>query len=155
MIDLYDEFKYIIGAFHGEGIPYALCGGLAMAVHGLPRATVDIDLLVPRDHLQMAIELVGRLGFDIAANPMNLADGAVLIHRRSKTDPDSEDLLSLDLIEVTPPLEELWTMRQKVAWEGGELLVLDRQALIRMKSLRMSGMDRDDIKFLEEADHEG
>ena len=46
MFDLYEEFKSIISALEQRGIDYAVCGGLAMAVHGLARATVDIDLLI-------------------------------------------------------------------------------------------------------------
>lgn len=32
-----------------HGVEYALIGGAAMAVHGFPRMTKDIDLLLPRD----------------------------------------------------------------------------------------------------------
>jgi len=33
MQDLYAEFKAVIQGFGAEGIPYALCGGLAFAIH--------------------------------------------------------------------------------------------------------------------------
>jgi hypothetical protein len=46
MVSLYDELKALVAALNEEGVPYALCGGLAMAVHGFVRATEDIDLLV-------------------------------------------------------------------------------------------------------------
>ncbi len=46
MLDLLEELRNIIARVDAAGLPYALCGGLAMAVHGNPRATVDIDLLV-------------------------------------------------------------------------------------------------------------
>jgi hypothetical protein len=45
-MSLYSEFQQIIDAMDSNGIPYALCGGLAMAVYNLPRATMDIDLLI-------------------------------------------------------------------------------------------------------------
>ena len=48
MFDLYEEFKAIVAALGEQGIDYAVCGGLAMAVWGAPRATVDIDLLPHR-----------------------------------------------------------------------------------------------------------
>jgi hypothetical protein len=44
VFDLYEEFKAIVSALEEHRIDYAVCGGLALAVHGLPRATVDIDL---------------------------------------------------------------------------------------------------------------
>ncbi len=43
------------------GIPYAICGGMAMALHGYVRATVNVDLLVTADGLRQAHEhLEGR-----------------------------------------------------------------------------------------------
>jgi hypothetical protein len=45
MLDLYDEFASLIGALEAAGADYAVCGGLAMAIHGFPRATI----VAPRD----------------------------------------------------------------------------------------------------------
>ena len=44
MIDLYIELKALLQALETGGVPYALCGGLALMVYQRPRATVDIDL---------------------------------------------------------------------------------------------------------------
>ena len=49
-LDLAAELAAIVAALDEAGIPYALCGGLAVAVHGHARATQYIDLLVlPED----------------------------------------------------------------------------------------------------------
>jgi hypothetical protein len=45
MVDLIEELAAITRALDDAGIPYALCGGLAMAVHAHPRATIAIDIL--------------------------------------------------------------------------------------------------------------
>ena len=45
--DLVAELQSIARAFDRDGVEFALCGGLAVAVHGHVRATKDIDLLVP------------------------------------------------------------------------------------------------------------
>ena len=52
VLDLYDELKAVLSALEKAEVPYALCGGLALAVYGHPRATVDIDLLVPADFVR-------------------------------------------------------------------------------------------------------
>ena len=49
MIDLYVELKALLQALDTAGIPYALCGGLALMVYQRPRATVDIDLILPAE----------------------------------------------------------------------------------------------------------
>ena len=38
-----------------QGIPYAICGGHAVAFHGQPRTTDDIDVLVSQSNLQKAV----------------------------------------------------------------------------------------------------
>lgn len=49
-----DELIALVKAFDAAGIPYALCGGLAMAAHGWPRSTMDIDMLVEKDRIEDA-----------------------------------------------------------------------------------------------------
>jgi hypothetical protein len=45
--DLYRELTALIAALERAHLPYAVCGALAVAIHGAPRATKDIDILVP------------------------------------------------------------------------------------------------------------
>ena len=46
MLDLFDEFNKLVARFVECNIDYALWGGLALAVYGIPRATIDIDLMI-------------------------------------------------------------------------------------------------------------
>jgi len=39
------ELEQIVDAFRAAGISYALCGGLALGLHGQHRATQEIDFL--------------------------------------------------------------------------------------------------------------
>lgn len=41
MSSLSEEFVNFTETLNQEKIDYALCGGWAIAIHGLPRATVD------------------------------------------------------------------------------------------------------------------
>jgi hypothetical protein len=54
-----------------EGIPYAIGGAVALAAHGLPRSTADVDISVfaPPDRLERLFDAVERGGciFDRAA----------------------------------------------------------------------------------------
>jgi len=85
-----------------------LCGGLAVAVHGHPRATMDIDVLVRAEQLTSAIQVARGVGFDVHARKMwfGLRTGNPReMQRVSKLDPETNELLSLDLIVVGPELE--------------------------------------------------
>ena len=73
MLDLTEELQAITRTLAERGIEYALCGGLAMAVHGLARATVDIDLLVREEDQQRALEAAADLGFVLPAGDMTFA----------------------------------------------------------------------------------
>lgn len=40
------NFRDILSTFNAEGVEYLLVGAYAVAAHGLPRATGDIDLWI-------------------------------------------------------------------------------------------------------------
>jgi hypothetical protein len=150
VFDLYEEFKSIIAALEERGIDYAVCGGLAMAVHGLARATVDIDLLILGEDVDAVKASAKELGYAIDALPMTFAKGAIEIRRVSKIDPETGIVLSLDLLLVTPQIVGVWATRLQVNWDEGVLSVLAPKGLIELKSFRGSGQDLDDIKRLQE-----
>ena len=150
MLDLYDEFKAIIAALTEREIDYAVCGGLAMAVYGLARATIDIDLMIAADDFERVRQAVRPLGYVIEAQPTTFAKKAVEIRRLSKVDADSGDLLMLDCLLVTPQIEEVWNSRTESAWEGGTLRIVSRDGLIALKSLRANAQDVEDIKRLKD-----
>jgi len=148
VLDLYNEFRSLTQAIGDAGIEYALCGGLAMAVHAIPRATVDIDLMIEPGSLDEVRKVVGNLGYTVEAKPMAFAEGKVQIRRFTKLDPDSEDVLMLDLLLVTPAVREAWQTRARLEWGGGELMVVSREGLIQLKSIRGSAVDQEDISTL-------
>ena len=47
MATLLQELLDITSDLERNGIEYAVCGGLALTIHGFPRATFDIDVLIP------------------------------------------------------------------------------------------------------------
>lgn len=148
MLSLYDELKGLTLALAAIGIDYAVCGGLAMAIHALPRATIDIDLLILTDNLESVLQIARARGFTLSAKPMTFAQGKVEIRRVSKPDPEIGDVLMLDLLLVTTALNDVWEGREAVLWEGETLQVVSREGLIALKLLRLSGQDQDDIKRL-------
>lgn len=149
MLDLFDEFRALVDALELAGVEYAVCGGLAVAIHAHPRATLDVDLLVPAEQLDRAREVARRLGYLIETESLVIRKGVIEMVRLSKPDPETGDLLPLDLLLVTPALASVWTGRERVAWEHGSVPVVSRAGLVTMKRLRGSGQDLDDIRALE------
>jgi hypothetical protein len=60
-------FRDFVGAFERLNIPYALIGGLAVGVHGIPRPTHDLDftIAVDRARLPEFLQAVIELGYDV------------------------------------------------------------------------------------------
>ena len=119
-----------------------------MAIYGRARATVDIDLLIMSESLGPALTVATELGYDIRGLDMSFAKGAIEIRRVSKIDAESGHLLSLNLLLVTPEIQEIWDARVTADWQDGTLSVVSRHGLIRLKSLRNSTQDQADIASL-------
>jgi hypothetical protein len=149
VFDLYDELTAIVDLLETREIAYALCGGIAMAVHGYTRATEDIDLFMPPDEAGRAEIAVSDLGYNVRARPMIVSNGMMQIRRVSKIDPADGDLITLDLRLVTPASEGVWATRQRLIWRDRTISVVSREGLVTLKKFRSSKIDLADIEFLE------
>ena len=108
----------MVEALDVAGVPFAVCGGLAMSIHAHPRATIDIDLLAPVASLPRLKEALRPLGFEQReAAPARFAKGEIVIHRLTKYAPPDPDVLLLDVIEVGSGVS-------REAWETREMLRL-------------------------------
>ena len=143
---LYNELRKIIEVLDRNGIEYALCGGIAMAVYGSPRATVDIDILIPEESLESVIKLAAQLGYTIRGRDLNFDE--IKIRRVSKIDRVSKELITLDMLIVTSQIEKIWKTRIKTNLEGGKLSVVSREGLVALKEMAGRPQDIADIDAL-------
>jgi len=71
------DFKLVveklITAFKDAGIRYALMGGFALGLWGIPRATVDIDFLVNKDDMGKVNEIMTGLGYNLVYQSENVS----------------------------------------------------------------------------------
>jgi hypothetical protein len=144
-MDLEQELGSVLDALHAASVEYALCGGLALAVHGAPRATIDIDLLVQPEDAPRVRAIAQNLGFRFPALPMNFSN--IRIDRITKIAGDG-DTLMLDLLVATPELDQVWRDRQRLPWNGRQISVVSREGLVTLKMLRASKQDLADIERL-------
>lgn len=148
VMDLYHEFEKVVETLDAHHVPYALCGGLAMAVHGYPRATVDIDLLLKEKSVEAVKAALLPLGFEEIAYPMQL--GETFIRRLTKLEKGGPDYLVIDLLLTQGAASAFaWKTRVRRAWKEGRIPVVSKQGLIALKRLRSSKQDLADIAVLE------
>lgn len=150
-MDLRDELNRLIESLNEEHIPYALCGGMALAVHGHPRFTQNLDLLIRETDLEWMIEVAAGLGYQDISGWLKFNSGTdreTKIYRVVK--PLGAENLMLDLICVTLPFEEVWNSRTQFEISGRQMTVVSRAGLRTMKQI--SNRPQDLEKLDEPAD---
>lgn len=152
MATLLDEFKSITSALNEAGIEYAVCGGWAMAIHGLPRTTVDIDVMILGEDLDAAWGIAKKLGYDVEGLPLNF--DPVEIRRISKIDTETKYLYIIDFLLVTEKLRSVWNEREIREWPGGKTSTVSRAGLIELKRMAGRAQDLLDIENLLGTDDE-
>jgi cellobiose-specific phosphotransferase system component IIB len=148
MTTLLDELSQLISALDENEIEYAVCGGLSLAIHGFARATLDIDILIQAESLEKAYKIAAEKSYDIRGLDISFKEKTVEIRRVSKID-DTGEVLSLDLLLVTPQVQDVWETKEKIDFLGSRLSVVSREGLIKMKKLAGRPQDLADIERLE------
>lgn len=154
MSSLLEEFVNFTESLNQENVDYAICGGWAMAIHGLPRATVDIDLLISNEDLNKAWTIAQNLGYDVEGLPLHFHDGIIEIRRISKIDKESKRLFTIGFLLVTESLKDIWENREQIEWEDGKLWTVSREGLILLKTISGREQDLLDVKKLREVEDE-
>jgi hypothetical protein len=147
--DVITTLDVVIDALNAAGVVYALCGGLAVNLHGHVRATRDIDILLPREELDRARAAVRPLGFDIDAGPIPFGIGTPkerVLHRVSRI--VEGQLSTIDLMIVTPILEPAWASRVCARWRERDVWTVSLEGLARMKRLAGRPQDLADLDHL-------
>jgi len=149
MLDLFEESLQLLAALERADLEYAVAGAVALAIHGAPRATADIDLLVQGRDAERILEIARSRGFTVEAAPMRVGAG---IEVRRVTKLSGEEALTLDLLLVNESLDAIWRARQRVESSEGSLWVVSREGLIQMKAQAGRDQDLADIRRLQELD---
>lgn len=148
-MDLIAELAAVSRALDGAGVPYAVCGGIAVTIHGHVRATKDIVLLIRPEDRDRALQIVAGLGFDRQALPMTFGTGTPSErHVQRVTKLEAGESLTVDFLLVGPLYEGAWSDRESYAWEGTTLTVVSLDGLVAMKRIAGRTQDLADIERL-------
>jgi hypothetical protein len=154
-------FEPVFSALNRAEIRYVVVGGLAVVLHGHPRLTADVDLVVDLapTSARHAIEALLGLGLKarVPADPLGFADPlqrqAWISEKNlqvfSMFSP-SNPLLSLDLFVREPiPFEDLWSRAEAFDIGGVTVRVASLDDLITMKRVVGRPQDLLDVEALE------
>lgn len=152
-MDLLAEVVALATALDRANVPYAICGGVALAVHGAPRATRDIDVLARAADVPRLREAARGCGFTLEALPMTFSSSGITIQRFTKVLPDG-DALMLDVLVAEGALASVWDGRIRIALDettgGAQLSVVSREGLVTLKLAAGRPQDLVDVQKLEE-----
>jgi hypothetical protein len=148
-MQIIEELYRLTEAFAASGLDYAVCGGLAVAIHGRPRLTVDIDVLVAATDVSRAAQIAASVGFDDVAGWVDLPVNKLGIARLYRLNKISgTEFLTLDLLEADSPDNAIFSDRHAFEVQGRTIQSLSRAALIAMKRESDRTKDRLDVELL-------
>lgn len=154
-MDLEAELFAVLDALDGAHIEYAVCGGFAVAMHGHPRLTQDIDLLVQDVDLVRTRSAVGAIGYTLEGGEIRFDAGTPkerTLWRVSKA--VGPEVITLDVMLVGTLFRDVWAARERFTLPPRTITVVSRDGLAKMKRVAARPLDLDDLRQLGLPDEE-
>jgi hypothetical protein len=139
---LRDVFK----SFQQHEVKYVVIGGIASVLHGVPRATFDLDILIEATPQNAERLLQALLDAGLGTASLTSADD-LLSHEITIF----KDRVRIDVQTFTPGIsfQQAWKHRQVMSFQGDEFFVVSREDLIRSKRAAGREIDLEDVRLLE------
>lgn len=146
-----NQLQGVFSSFHSHDVRYVIIGGIAAILHGVPRATFDLDILIEAtpENAQKLLDALLDAGLGTAS--LTTPD-AVLAHEITIF----RDKVRIDVQTSTPGLDfvSAWTHRETMHYGGQVFYVVSRDDLIASKRAAGRARDLEDIRLLEVGDNE-
>ena len=144
------DLREFIELLNARGVEYVLIGGHAVAYHGYPRYTGDIDFFVrgTEANAQRVLEVLEAFGFggdDLDVSDLTTPGRIIQLGRP----PQRIDLVNqIDGVEF----EQVWTTRVLAHIDGIPVPVIGRDALLQNKRAAGRAKDLADVESLSDPD---
>ena len=144
---LHSDLKEFIELLNSEKVEYLIVGGLAVAFHGYPRFTGDIDILVRRnaDNAARVASVLNRFGFgELALDPTTFTTPNTVVQLGRP--PNRIDLLT-SISGVT--YDQAWRGKVSGTLDGTPVDFIGRNELIANKRASGRAKDLADLDYLD------
>lgn len=140
-----NRLQDVFRSFQRHDVKYVVIGGIACVLHGVPRATFDLDILIEATP-ENAERLLNAL-LEAGMGTASLTSAADLLAHEITM---FKDRVRVDVQTSTPGLtfEQAWTHRQVVSYQGQQFFILSRNDLIRSKRAAGRDIDLEDVRLL-------
>ena len=142
-----NRLQDVFRSFQRYDVKYVVIGGIASILHGVPRATFDLDILIEAtpENAQRLLDafLDAGLGTSALTSVPDLLANEITIFK---------DRVRVDVQTTTPGVSfaDAWARRKTVAYQGQEFFILSKEDLIRSKRAAGRAVDLEDVRLLEE-----
>ena len=138
--------KDVFSSLQRHKVRYIVIGGIAAVLHGVPRATFELDILIDTnpENARNLLEAFLEAGLGTAA----LTTAEELLSQEITI---FKDRVRIDVQTSTPGLkfEEAWERRETMEYQKQEFYVASRKDLIASKRAAGRPGDLEDVRLLE------
>jgi len=141
-----NRLQGVFASLHQHNVKYIIIGGIAAVLHGVPRATFDLDILIEASpenaqHLLTAL-LQAQLGTAALTTAEDLLAHEITIFR---------DWVQIDVQTRTPGIEfsSAWERRETMCYQEQDFYVVSKVDLIASKRAAGRVKDLEDVRLLE------
>lgn len=141
-----NRLKDVFRSFQQFDVRYLVIGGIASILHGVPRATFDLDILIEAtpENVRRLLDALLEAGLGTASltTPEAILANEITIF---------QDRVRIDVQTRTPGLSfrEAWDRRAVMNFEGQEFGVVSKPDLIASKRAAGRPVDLEDVRLLE------
>ena len=141
-----NRLRDVFASFQKHEVKYVVIGGIAAVLHGVPRATFDLDILIEAtpDNAQRLLDalLGAKLGTASLISADELLANEITVF---------SDRVRIDVQTVTPGLhfEDAWRNREVMEYRNQKFYVAARNDLIASKRAAGRKIDLEDVQLLE------
>ena len=141
-----NRLQAVFASFQSHDVKYVVIGGIAAVLHGVPRATFDLDILIEAspDNASRLLDalLEAQLGTAALTTPESILANEITIFN---------DRVRIDVQTSTPGLifEKAWQARETMNYQGQIFYVVSFEDLIASKRAAGRAVDLEDVRMLE------
>jgi hypothetical protein len=141
-----NRLQAVFESFQRRDVRYLVIGGIAAAIHGVPRATFDLDIVIEASvgNARRLLDALVSIGFGTAT--MITAEGLL-----TNEITVFNDRVRVDVQTATPGIvfAEAWARRRSMEYNGQSFHVLGRDDLIASKLASGRPVDLEDVRILQ------
>jgi len=127
-------------------VRYVVIGGIAAILHGVPRATFDLDILIEPtpDNARRLLDALADAGLGTASltTPADVLANEITVFK---------ERVRIDVQTSTPGVQfaDAWRERQTIIYQGQPFYILSKPHLIAAKRAAGRPVDLEDVRVLE------